>query len=65
VPLTGHGEPAADVVGGGGGGCSIARVSDDDTLDPTLPVLAALAALILGLRRRRPPTPRRSVRHEP
>lgn len=65
VPLTGHGEPAADVVGDGGGGCSIARVSDDDTLDPTLPVLAALAALILGLRRRRPPTPRRSVRHEP
>lgn len=56
VPVAGRGESAADVVGGGGGGCSIARVSGDDTLDPTLLVLAALAALILG---------RRSVRHEP
>lgn len=57
VPLTGHGEPAADVVSGGGGGCSIARVSGDDTLDPTLPVLTALAVLILGWRRRRAPMP--------
>lgn len=65
VPLAGRGESAPDVVGGGGGGCSLARVSGDDTLDPTLVVLAALAALILGLRRRRPPTPRRGVRHEP
>ncbi|NRT56650.1 choice-of-anchor D domain-containing protein [Sphaerotilus uruguayifluvii] len=62
VPLAGRGESAPDVVGGGGGGCSIARVSGDETLDPTLLVLAALAALILGRRgrRRRPPTQRAS-----
>lgn len=50
VPLTGQAQAAADVVGSGAGGCSIARAPHGDHLDPTLLALAVLAALVLAWR---------------
>ena len=50
VPLTGQAQAAADVVGSGAGGCSIARAPHGDHLDPTLLALAVLAVLVLAWR---------------
>lgn len=50
VPLTGQAQAAADVVGSGAGGCSIARAPHGDHIDPTLLALAVLAVLVLAWR---------------
>jgi hypothetical protein len=47
VPLTGNGEEAAKV---SGGGCSMA--SGDTPFDPTLPLLVVVAIVAIGYRHR-------------